>query len=369
MDLYADYDIVFSDYGLMAGNRQGSGRHTFYPARDGRMNRHQVEAAVGDSKVWKTSQVNNAPDILRREGLWTGPDWNTGEWIIETEPWEDDSGGKPPDRYVMNPAGDGLVFNMDGPRLDPPRGMHNPHAAWAEDLGRPADEPASGVGFVMKRNPDAWAYNETLWMDTADAEALIAAMTHHAHRRRERWARDEAERDHSPQVQIARHRVRIGDMEKALRKAQASSDAAAISAHLELRIESEKHDLALALSETDGGGEPPPDHHVFRHVFRAEEDDGDVSSRHVTFVNAHPPYWRCHPLVQPGFARQGGGPSLVVVDRPGHRVLKAWPVLTEHGHLAVLKINGLDVSRMEPVGDQGRYELELSEADMDELLT
>ena len=100
-------------------------------------------------------------EILRGTGEWDGPDWNRygdgGDGEILTEPgrpshlrgplfpWPEGTHS----RYIENAAGDGLLFDMEGPPLDPPRGEHNPDAQWIPDHD-PAHQPASGVGFTLK---------------------------------------------------------------------------------------------------------------------------------------------------------------------------------------------------------------------------
>ena len=154
------------------------------------MNNRQVETAAGDRKVWKRHLVFKAPEILRKEGLWNGPDWNKGDNIrIEA--------GTPshlPDdlfpageehRYILNEARDGFVFNPQAdPELDPPPGQHNPIAVWRPD---PNHAPPSGVGFSIISNPNAYQYDEGFWLPQEDALQLIVAMKRHAAARREGW--------------------------------------------------------------------------------------------------------------------------------------------------------------------------------------
>ena len=62
------------------GNRIGRGRESFWPASPGRLNRHQIQAAVRERnsryrRTWKTHMVFNAPNILREIRKYDGPDF------------------------------------------------------------------------------------------------------------------------------------------------------------------------------------------------------------------------------------------------------------------------------------------------------
>ena len=139
--------------------------------------------------------VLRAPEILKEQGLYNGPDWNRGDGTIQIEPgrpshlqgplfpWPEDTYS----RYEENYAGDGLIFEMEGPELDPPRGQHNPIGYWCVDED-PAHQPQSGVGFTLKANKNAHMYWEDFWLAENVALRLINAMKVYADSRRQEEA-------------------------------------------------------------------------------------------------------------------------------------------------------------------------------------
>ena len=122
----------------VTSNRLGTGREMYYPARPGKLNHYQVKEAVNEHRIWPIHLVLRAPEILREQNLYHGPDWNieemnSGELQIEPGrpsnlqgplfPWPENTHSR---IIIENYAGDGFVFHMEGPELNPPGGQHNP---------------------------------------------------------------------------------------------------------------------------------------------------------------------------------------------------------------------------------------------------
>ena len=237
----------------MSGNQLGRGRRSYFPARDGCMNHYQVMNAVGDPKIWKIQLMFQAPSIMAKEDYYGGPDeWNRGENIFVEPgrpshmvgnlfPWPEGTHS----RYKLNTKGDGFVFDMEGPELDPPRGLHNPVAEWKPDLD-PFRQPSEGFGVIA--NPGAYQYWEDFWLPTGDALILIEAMKLYAQNRRARWARIKP-RKRTDAEQIRYHQSRINSMNSQF----ANADDPRIIGHLRSRIDGEKsaiERLELKISET-----------------------------------------------------------------------------------------------------------------------
>ena len=173
------------------GNQLGSGRSSYYPATSGRMNEYQIKAAVNDNRIWKMHLIQMAPEITRKVGLYDGPDWNRGETIVTepgrpshlfgpTFPWPENTHS----RYKLNQAQDGIVFDMEGKELVPPRGEHNPKSQYTVD---PRFTPPSGEGFIITANKDVHMFWDGFWLADADAIKLIIAMKQYATARRKHW--------------------------------------------------------------------------------------------------------------------------------------------------------------------------------------
>ena len=111
----------------VTSNKLGTGREMYYPARKGNLNQYQVKEAVNEHRIWPIHLVLKAPKILHRQNLYRGPEWNRGDVEIQIEPGRPSNLQGPlfpwPEgtysRYEENYAGDGFIFDMEGPELYP----------------------------------------------------------------------------------------------------------------------------------------------------------------------------------------------------------------------------------------------------------